>query len=60
MTHEAFMEELTTQLCCGSNKIPAKQARCDHVPVPEAPLSADITKVASVRSKTCLLCSMDK
>ncbi|KAK0138817.1 PiggyBac transposable element-derived protein 4 [Merluccius polli] len=51
MTHKAFMEELTAQLCCVSHT--AKQPISDHVPVP-----ANISKVASRR--TCILCRMDK
>lgn len=56
LTHKAFMEELTAQLCGMSKKIPLKQASCDHIPVPVAKLSTDVSQVASRGRRTCVVC----
>ncbi|XP_053370298.1 piggyBac transposable element-derived protein 4-like [Clarias gariepinus] len=56
LTHKAFMEELTAQLCGISQKIPLKRACCDHVPVPVAKLSTNISQIASHGRRTCVFC----
>lgn len=56
LTHKAFMEELTAQLCGMSKKIPLKQASCDHIPVPVAKLSTDVSQVALRGRRTCVVC----
>lgn len=56
LTHKAFMEELTAQLCSISQKVPLKRASCNHVPVPVAKLSTDVRQVASQGRRTCVLC----
>ncbi|KAK0136476.1 Zinc finger MYM-type protein 4 [Merluccius polli] len=65
MTHKAFMLELTAQLCGVSQKVPAKQSRCDHVPIRVAPQNGhgqngDDKKTTSYGRRTCILCRMDK
>uniref|UniRef100_UPI0037E78EB8 piggyBac transposable element-derived protein 4 n=1 Tax=Semicossyphus pulcher TaxID=241346 RepID=UPI0037E78EB8 len=55
MTHRAFLEELTAQLCGVTIAVPTAEAQCGHMPVaisnqPEA------SKKASYGRKTCIHC----
>uniref|UniRef100_A0A672JWH4 PiggyBac transposable element-derived protein domain-containing protein n=1 Tax=Sinocyclocheilus grahami TaxID=75366 RepID=A0A672JWH4_SINGR len=56
MTYKEFMEQLISELCGVSPKIPEKRASSDHVPVPGALLSTDTRKVASSGRRICVHC----
>uniref|UniRef100_A0A3B4UJI1 M-phase phosphoprotein 8 n=1 Tax=Seriola dumerili TaxID=41447 RepID=A0A3B4UJI1_SERDU len=59
MTHKAFMEELTAQLCGVTQNIqktPAQTERVVHMPVPGSELPSDCRMRASAGRKTCVYC----
>ncbi|KAJ8367236.1 hypothetical protein AAFF_G00323820 [Aldrovandia affinis] len=58
MTHKAFQEALTAQLCGVSQKVPRKRATYDHVPVPTGKQTVDVGKRATLGRKKCVLCKM--
>nr|XP_023699516.1 piggyBac transposable element-derived protein 4-like [Paramormyrops kingsleyae] len=58
MTHKAFMEELTAQLCGVTQNVPTKMTSSVHVPVPGAELSSDSRMKATSGRKTCVNCRM--
>ncbi|XP_030644477.1 uncharacterized protein LOC115824894 [Chanos chanos] len=63
MTHKAFMEELTAQLCGvtqKTQKTPTKKTTGGHVPVPGAEVVADSRMKASVGRRTCAYCRMHR
>ncbi|KAG7468535.1 hypothetical protein MATL_G00143720 [Megalops atlanticus] len=60
MTHTAFMEELTAQLCGVPQKTPAKKASGVHVPVSGAELVTDRRMKATAGRKTCVHCGMHR
>uniref|UniRef100_A0A3B3S5R5 PiggyBac transposable element-derived protein domain-containing protein n=1 Tax=Paramormyrops kingsleyae TaxID=1676925 RepID=A0A3B3S5R5_9TELE len=55
MTHKAFMEELTAQLCDVTLNVPTKMSGV-HVPVLGAELSTDGRMKATSGRKTCMNC----
>ncbi|XP_064179982.1 activating transcription factor 7-interacting protein 1 isoform X1 [Anguilla rostrata] len=61
MTHKAFMEELSAQLCGVSQKAPDVKRResYDHVPVRTGTQILGARMAASVGRKTCKLCRMN-
>ncbi|XP_030647596.1 piggyBac transposable element-derived protein 4-like [Chanos chanos] len=59
MTHKAFMEELTVQLCgvtLETQKTPVEKASGIHLPVPGAELVTDSRTRASAGRRTCAYC----
>ncbi|XP_062394122.1 piggyBac transposable element-derived protein 4-like [Sardina pilchardus] len=59
LTHKAFMEELTAQLCGVSSKVSLKREGCEHVPVPVAAPRPDASKRAASAHMACLMCKID-
>ncbi|XP_030288308.1 piggyBac transposable element-derived protein 4-like [Sparus aurata] len=55
MTHRAFLEELTAQLCGVSVVIPPAKAQSSHLPVAIC-TQQDISRRASYGRKTCIHC----
>ncbi len=55
MSHKAFLEELTAQLCGVTVNVPRVRAQSGHVPVPIAP-QTDQSKRASYGRRSCVLC----
>ncbi|KAK9522077.1 hypothetical protein VZT92_018567 [Zoarces viviparus] len=55
MTHRAFLQELTAQLCGVTVAVPPAQAHSGHLPVPISD-QPDASKRASYGRRTCLHC----
>lgn len=55
MSHRAFLEELTAQLCEVTVKMPAERRQGSHLPVPIASTD-NKSKKATASRKKCVLC----